>query len=70
MKKINGLVLFLGGATMMIAAFHDTAAVGVDFSMVLAGGRPDHVIWMLAGGAALMALGLTRRLGEARKERP
>ena len=59
MNRVVSLILLVVGIVLVISGVSALDSVGDSFSRLFTGSPTDKTIWLLIGGAALVAVGLT-----------
>ena len=67
MNNIVGLAIFALGIVLLIFGFNESHSFNSDVSRFFTGNPTDRSIWMIAGGAAAVVIGLVMAIRGARK---
>jgi hypothetical protein len=67
MNNIVGLGIFALGVVLLIFGFNESQSLGSDVSRVFTGNPTDRSIWLIAGGAVSVIVGLFLALRGARR---
>lgn len=67
MNNIVGLAIFALGVVLLIFGFNESHSFSSDVSRFFTGNPTDRSIWMIAGGAVAVVLGLFLAIRGSRK---
>ena len=67
MNKMISAAFLAAGAVLALFGFNEMNSATSDISRMFTGAPTDRAIWMLAGGAALVVLGITGLLSSSRR---
>ena len=62
MNRILSIAILVGGVVLMVIGITATNSFSSDVSRFFSGSPTDKAVWMLVGGAAAVAVGLTMTL--------
>ena len=62
MNRILSIAILVGGVVLMVIGIPATTSFSSDVSRFFSGSPTDKAVWMLVGGAAAVAVGLTMTL--------
>lgn len=67
MNKMISAAFLAAGVVLVLFGFNEMNSVTSDISRMFTGAPTDRAIWMLAGGAALVVLGMTGLVSASRR---